>query len=143
MSFLSEAITSTYTIDGGLGNAYAPDAYGNILSRLEQLNATLHQHQTDSNKLRIRGQDTNDRAGLIRTVPHASLVFKRADEDGTYTEMWIYNVRNNQIDASIKRNILSGTDIIPSKNASEDGTQHCSAWVVGNLCTLIIKGLPN
>ena len=83
-----------------------------------------------------------DRAGLIRTVNKAHLVYKRSTEDGSYEEMWTYNVTNLRDEMSVRKAILSGTDIPPNKTQSPDGSQHYELWTAGNAEVMLIKGLP-
>ena len=85
-----------------------------------------------------------DRAGVIRQVDDAHLIYKRQNEDSTYDELWIYNI-NDQLDDElvIRRAILAGTDIEPNKTRSEDGTQSYSLVTMGNAQYVHIKGLPN
>ena len=83
-----------------------------------------------------------DRAGLIRTVNKAHLVYKRSTDDGSYEEMWTYNVTNLRDEMSIRKAILSGTDIPPNKTQSPDGSQHYELWTAGNAEVMLIKGLP-
>lgn len=82
--------------------------------------------------------------GIIRTVTGAFLVYKRKAQDGTFEELWIYNVGKNMADeVKIRRAILAGTDISPQDVSSEDGTQECHTQTVGNVQFLKITGLPN
>jgi len=85
-----------------------------------------------------------DRAGIIRTVDNAHLVYKRQSETGTYEELWIYNIHdttNDELD--IRRDILAGTDIQPKKTKSADGQQSYSINTMGNAQLLSLKGLSN
>lgn len=84
-----------------------------------------------------------DKAGLIRTVPGAHLVYKRAQEDGSYSELWSYKVDSLKQSMSVRNAILAGTDIERSNAASDDGSQACTVWTVGNVEMLSITGLPN
>jgi len=84
------------------------------------------------------------RAGVIRVVDNAHLVYKKQSENGTYEELWIYNIRNNTNDElKIRRDILAGTDIPPQKTRSPDGVQTYISSTIGNAQMLEIKGLPN
>ncbi len=84
------------------------------------------------------------RAGLIRVVDDAHLIYKKQSENGTYEELWIYNTRNNTNDElKIRRDILAGTDIPPKKTKSPDGVQSYTSTTMGNAQMLEIKGLPN
>jgi len=85
-----------------------------------------------------------DRAGIIRTVKNAHLVYKRQEEDGTYEELWIYNIHDSTNDEmDIRRDILAGTDIPAHKTKSLDGQQSYSAITMGNAQMLKVTGLPN
>jgi hypothetical protein len=85
-----------------------------------------------------------DFQGVIRTVTGACLVYKRKTEDGTYEELWIYNVgKNMRNEVKTRRSILAGTDIPPHDVASEDGSQTVETTTVGNVQYLKITGLPN
>lgn len=85
-----------------------------------------------------------DRAGIIRTVDNAHLVFKRQSEDGSYEELWIYNLHDSTNDElKIRRAVLSGTDIPPKKTKSADGAQKYTITTLGNAQMMKIVGLPN
>lgn len=84
-----------------------------------------------------------DKAGLIRTVPKARMVYKRSQPDGTFSELWLYAAKNIKDTMVVRNNILSGTDIEPSKLASDDGSQTFKVWAVGDIELLSINGLPN
>ena len=84
-----------------------------------------------------------DRQGLIRTVSQAHLVFKREVDDGTFTELWLYNIQQMHQQTKVKRAILAGTDIPPNSLQSPDGSQTYRIWAVGNVEMLEITGLPS
>ena len=86
-------------------------------------------------------EDPN-RAGVIRYVKGAHLVYKREQEDGTYEEMWIFNSGEFKRDMDVKKAILAGTDIPVNATASEDGSQEVSMWSAGNADIVVVKGLP-
>jgi len=88
------------------------------------------------------GNEDPNRAGVIRYVKGAHLVYKREQEDGTYEEMWIFNSGEFKKDMDVKKAILAGTDIPVSATASEDGSQEVSMWSAGNADIVVIKGLP-
>lgn len=87
-------------------------------------------------------EDPN-KAGLIRFVKGAHLVYKRQSEDGSYEELWIYPISKQESGHKIKRAILAGTDIDISAEQSEDGKQSCELWTSGNAQLVNILGLPN
>lgn len=85
-----------------------------------------------------------DRAGVIRTVDDAHLVYKRQTEDGSFEELWLYNIGNSVNDElNIRRDILAGTDIPPKATKSPDGSQHYAITTLGNAQYLNVMGLPN
>lgn len=89
-------------------------------------------------------EEDPDRMGDIRTVKGAHLVYKRQENDGSFKELWIYNIGdhiNNAIE--IKRAILAGTDIPEGKLRSEDGKQIYTLTTMGNAQMLSIDGLLN
>lgn len=83
-----------------------------------------------------------DRAGLIRRVPNARLVYKRETADGSFEELWIYNVGNIKDELAVRKAILAGTDIPTNQTQSPDGTQNYTVWTSGNAEILHILGLP-
>lgn len=88
--------------------------------------------------------DDPDYQGVIRHVPRAHLVHKRQQEDGTFNELWIYNIGNDfKKELKIRRAILAGTDIPINKMRSPDNTQSYEIWTAGNAQMMMIKGLPN
>lgn len=87
-------------------------------------------------------EDPN-RQGLVRTVKGAHLVYKRETEEGTFEELWLYNVSDFRTELNTKKAILAGTDIPPNKTRSPDGSQTYSTWAAGNAEMLLIRGLPN
>lgn len=85
-----------------------------------------------------------DRQGIIRRVDNAHLIYKRQMEDGGFEELWIYNVADKLDDAlTIRRAILSGTDIPRGHTRSEDGQQSYTLTTMGNAQLLHITGLAN
>lgn len=89
-------------------------------------------------------EEDPDFQGVIRTVTGACLVYKRKTEDGTFEELWLFNIgKNMRNEVKIRRAILAGTDIGPQDIASEDGTQEVETTTVGNVQFLRITGLPN
>lgn len=89
-------------------------------------------------------EDDPDRQGLIRVVPNAHLVYKRASEDGTFEELWIYNTGEDfEQELETRRAIIAGTDIKMNKMSSDDGSQQFDIWSCGNAQLLHITGLPS
>lgn len=87
-------------------------------------------------------EDPN-RQGMIRTVKGAHLVYKREVEDGTYHELWQYNISTLRDEITIRKAILAGTDIPVNKAQSPDGSQSFETWAAGNAELLLVKGLPS
>jgi hypothetical protein len=87
--------------------------------------------------------EQQNRQGVIRRVPNAQLVYKRKTEDGTYEELWIYNINNIKTQKNVREAILAGTDIVPNQTTSEDNKQYAETWTSGNIELLKINGLPN
>lgn len=91
------------------------------------------------------GEETNpDFQGDIRSVTGANLVYKRQTQDGSYEELWIYTIRKDaQAEYAIRKAILSGTDIDPNTQQSDDGSQRARTITVGkgNVQYVNITGL--
>jgi hypothetical protein len=84
-----------------------------------------------------------DLQGQIRSVTGAALIYKRQNQDGTYNELWIYTVgKDVKAEYAIRRAILSGTDVDPNTQESDDGTQRANTRTVGNVQFIQITGLP-
>lgn len=89
-------------------------------------------------------EEDPDFQGVVRTVTGACLVYKRKNEEGTYEELWIYNIgKNMRNEVKIRRSILAGTDIPAQDVSSPDGTQTVENTTIGNVQYLRIMGLPN
>lgn len=85
-----------------------------------------------------------DKQGAIRYVKGAKLVYKRETDEGSYEELWIYNIGSaTRGEHEIRKDILAGTDIPIEKTASEDNSQSYTLWTAGNAQLLKIIGLPN
>ena len=85
-----------------------------------------------------------DFQGVIRTVKGANMVYKRSQDDGTFEELWLYNIgKDVKHNHSVKRAIIAGTDVEPEQMQSADGSQKMELYSVGNVQFLHIKGLPN
>lgn len=81
--------------------------------------------------------------GIIRTVKGANLVFKRQQEDNTFTELWVMNFgKDMKKESVIKRAILAGTDVDASSQQSQDGKQNVDLTNIGNIQFITISGLP-
>lgn len=89
-------------------------------------------------------EEDPDRQGTLRNVKGAKLIFKRQQPDGTFAEMWAYNVGQGlQETLGVKRAILSGTDIPENHFESPDGKQRYKIVTMGNAQLIKIEGLPN
>jgi hypothetical protein len=91
----------------------------------------------------IPESDDPDRQGVIRVVKKSHLVYKRQNTEGTYDELWVYNIDgdiSNELD--IRRDILAGTDIPTNKTQSDDGSQKYTLATLGNAQILSIQSLP-
>lgn len=87
--------------------------------------------------------DDPDKQGAIRVIDHARLVYKRQNEEGTYDELWIYNIQSTVSDElDVRRDILAGTDIPAKRQTSDDGQQSYRLTTMGNAQILEITGLP-
>lgn len=87
--------------------------------------------------------EDEDRTGVIRTVANAHLIYKQQTETGSFEELWIYNIGKGKNDLDVKRDILAGTDIPPTKTTSPDGSQTFSITTMGNAQYLHVTGLQN
>ena len=90
------------------------------------------------------GDEESRYDGIVRNVAGAYLVSKKRMPDETFTEVWVYNVgKKFEDESNIRKSILSGTDIDPTKNVSEDGAQEASLSTIGNVQYLTITGLSD
>lgn len=88
-------------------------------------------------------EDDPDRQGNVHYVKAAHLVYRREQEDGTFEELWIYNIGDEaeRKAEEIIRDILAGTDIEDNQIASDDGSQEYTLWTMGNAQMLKVTGL--
>jgi len=88
-------------------------------------------------------QEDPDKQGVLRKVKGAHLVYKRKSPDGDFEELWVFNTGGGlQDEITIRKAVLAGTDIPPSKTKSDDGIQSYEIVTLGNAQLLSIKGLP-
>lgn len=88
--------------------------------------------------------EDDNRQGVIRRVKNAHLVYKRQQDDGSFSELWVYKQGDRGADElDTRRDVLAGTDIPPQKTRSPDGRQQAEVWSSGNVQFLEITGLPN
>lgn len=99
---------------------------------------------SDLDQIADKATEDHNRQGLIRKVQGAHLVYKRETENGTFEEMWCYNVKDSlKNEMTTRKAILSGTDIPTHKTTSDDGKQTYTIWTSGNIEILCIYNLPN
>lgn len=79
--------------------------------------------------------------GETRFVRGARMLWKSKEEDGTFTERWMYLAQSIDDIVRIKRDILSGTDIPVTKTQSPDGRQGFVMEQYGDCVFLTINGL--
>ena len=92
----------------------------------------------------LEDEEDEDYQGNIRTVRGAHLVYKRMTEDGTYDELWIYNVgKNKPAEQKIRNAILAGAGT--SDGVGEEGAEakQPETYTVGNVQYIKLTGLPN
>lgn len=173
MWLLKEAITKIYRIDNKQDSAsssgeldaeslpyHTDDRYGDLDldidnpsddndDALEDQNISLDLDDADSetdldlDDVVNQASDDPDKQGLIRTVKKAHLVFKRQSSNGTFEELWVYNLGTLRDELETRKAILAGTDIPTTKTKSPDGTQSYTIWTAGNVEMLHVIGLPN
>lgn len=141
MKFLQEALATYRRLED------APEL------SLDDLSDTTTQDPDTSSELTLDPEDISDvdsdssvtedpdHQGLIRAVPGAHLVYKREVEDGTFEELWIYNITTLRDELDIRKAILAGTDIPAGKVRSPDGNQTYTMWSAGNAEMMVIQGL--
>lgn len=92
----------------------------------------------------LEDDEDEDYQGNIRTVKGAHLVYKRMTEDGTYDELWIYNVgKNKPAEQKIRNAILAGAGT--GDNMGEEGEEpkQPETYTVGNVQYIKLTGVPN
>ena len=135
------------TVDAPITRLKTTDIPDDQVSDTEQ-NPSLFGQDDESqsgDEFGMGGEDENkseDFQGLIRTIRGACLVFKRKSQNGTFDELWVYNVGDNlKQETVIRKAILAGTDVDPNTQMSDDGTQKAKTYTVGNVQFLNISGL--
>jgi hypothetical protein len=104
----------------------------------------LDDTSTDTSGNTTPDSENPDKQGMIRKIPNAHLISKRTNDSGTFTELWMYEIRKGIRDEfDIRDNILAGTDIPPNSTSSPDGSQTYTLWTAGNMQLIQINGLPN
>lgn len=100
-----------------------------------------HKHKDHDDKDENKN---SDKQGLIRKIKGAHLVYKRINEDGTYDELWMYNIsRGSRNEYEIRSEILANTDIEQKSGVSASGTQKYILWTNNNVQMMQVTGLPN
>ena len=89
-------------------------------------------------------KENPDKQGVIRNIKNAHLIYKRQDVDGTYIELWAYDIQKGLKDEfNIRNAILNGTDIDHKTGSSPDNVQRYELWTSNNRQFMQITGLPN
>lgn len=89
-------------------------------------------------------KENPDKQGVLRKIQNAHLIYKRQDVDGTYTELWTYDIQKGVKDEfNIRNAILNGTDIDHKTGSSPDNVQRYELWTSGPRQFMQITGLPN
>ncbi len=140
--FLDEfGLSSKDAIENNLGQGSGMGGMGDPTT---QHTGNQELNQEPENQQEIEQPINPDKAGIIRTVDNAHLIYKRQTENGSYQELWIYNLHDSTNDElEIRRDILAGTDIPAKKTKSADGQQSYNVTTMGNAQLLKITGLPN
>lgn len=109
-------------------------ADGGVLGEaLQPYNMKRDQARFELDKLRIEGP--------ARRVPRAKMLWKKKEDDGTFTERWMYLAQSIDDLVSIKRKILAGTDIPVNKTMSPDGKQGFVLEQFGDIVWITINGV--
>ena len=131
--------------DDDVGQPHPGGAGGSGMGDVEQASETPYgEPEPLPDDQELEEPEDPNRAGFIRVVQNAHLIYKRQSENGTFEELWIYNIHDDTNDElEIRRDILAGTDIPPQKTKSADGVQTYTSTTMGNAQMLKISGLPN
>jgi hypothetical protein len=98
----------------------------------------------DHNSHDKKKSEDPDKQGIIRTIKNAHLIYKRQDGDGSYVELWVYNISKGYKDEyKIRNAILDGTDIDTKSGSSPDNKQKFELWTIGERQFIQVTGLPN
>jgi len=110
----------------------------------EELDGDKELDDSDSDDEDVDSEEANDKQGTLRNVKGARLISKRQEEDGTYSELWMYKIHRGIHDESkIRNEILAGTDIPFDETESEDSSQKYELWTIGDAQLCHIRGLQN
>lgn len=88
------------------------------------------------------GSNTVETGKVVRKVPGAELVYKKQQDTGKFTELWLFKNTHIKNDIAIRNKILAGTDIKPGQDQSEDGEQSLTVYSCGDITLMSIEGLP-
>jgi hypothetical protein len=130
----------------GLGSASASTPQGQSLEAdLAAGGEQVSSQDNTAKQLADTASDDPNKQGMLRKVKGAKLIYKRQTENGSYEELWAYNITSSNAADSFKRrrSILAGTDIPPNKTTSPDGSQTYEIWTTNNAELIKIKGLQN
>lgn len=112
----------------------------------DDISSDKDEKSSDDNKddKKKNKKENPDKQGVIRNIKNAHLIYKRQDVDGTYTELWAYDIAKGLKDEFNVRNaILNGTDIDHKTGSSPDNIQRYELWTSNNRQFMQITGLPN
>lgn len=102
-----------------------------------------HKHHKHHKEKKEKKEDP-DRQGVIRTIKNAHLIYKRMDSDGTFSELWMYDISKGSKDEfDIRNAILDGTDIDQKTGSSDDNKQKYTLWTNNTRQMMHITGLAN
>jgi hypothetical protein len=103
-----------------------------------------HKHHKHHEEHKKEKKEDPDRQGVIRTIKNAHLVYKRSDSDGTFSELWMYDISKGSKDEfDIRNAILDGTDIDQKTGSSDDNKQKYTLWTNNTRQMMHITGLAN
>ena len=145
MSLLHEAIQSITLLSEDPTDDLDIDLDPDVTQQDQDLDldGSVNGDQSDLDAVATKASEDPNHQGLIRTVKNAHLVYKRESEDGTFEELWVFNISELKSDLKIRKAILAGTDIPVNQLTSPDGKQTYSIWTSGNVEFLKISGLQN
>jgi hypothetical protein len=139
----AEYATDEQRIHGG-GNQEEPEEEDENILRDEENVEDSEGYEDTEDDGELQEPEDSKYEGIVRTIKGAYLVSKKKQPDETYTEVWMYNIgKKFETEANIRKSILSGTDIDPIRNASEDDSQEASITSVGNVQFMTLTGIPD
>lgn len=107
-------------------------------------NDTIDDNSSKDKDDKDKKKENPDKQGVLRKIQYAHLIYKRQDVDGTYTELWSYDINKGIKDEfNIRNAILNGTDIDHKTGSSPDNIQRYELWTSNNRQFMQITGLPN